>query len=115
MITRIVTSLAIACCPAPALAHAFPQHAEPGAGATLKAAPGRVALGFSEKLEPAFSGISVTDSGGHGVEAGAAVIRGNSMLVPLRPLAPGKYRVAWHAVSVDAHRTEGGYMFTVRP
>ena len=33
----------------------------------------------------------------------------------LATLAPGTYRVAWHAVSVDTPRTEGAYSFTVKP
>ncbi len=111
----ILTALAAACLATPAMAHAFLQHAEPGAGATLKPAPVRVALDFSEKLEPAFSGVAVTDSSGRSVEGGAVVIRGNSMVVPLRTLPPGTYRVVWHAVSVDTHRTEGAYTFAVKP
>ena len=100
---------------APAFAHAFLQHADPGAGAVLKAPPGQIALGFSEKLEPAFSRVAVTDSSGRSVELNAAVIRGNAMVAPLRSLTPGVYRVTWHAVSVDAHRTDGTYSFTVLP
>lgn len=98
---------------APLLAHAFLRHAEPGAGAALNAPPKRVVLVFTEKLEPVFSGVTVTDAAGHNVEAGTTVIGGNSMVAPLLPLRPGKYRVIWHAVSVDTHRTEGAYSFTV--
>jgi hypothetical protein len=111
----IFASLAIACCSTQSFAHAFLQHAEPGAGATLRAPPKRVALTFSEKLEPVFSGIAVTDASGRVVEAGAPVVGGNSMAAPLRPLPPGRYRVVWHVVSVDTHRTEGAYSFTVKP
>lgn len=111
----ILASLIIACCSTPAFAHAFLQHAEPGAGAALKAPPRRVALTFSEKLEPVFSGVTVTDSSGRNVEAGAVVIGGNSMAAPLRSLPRGSYRVVWHAVSVDTHRTDGAYSFTVKP
>ena len=107
--------VAIACSATPAYAHAFLQHAVPGAGATLAAPPKRVALTFSEKLEPVFSGVAVTDTFGRHVEAGRVLIGGNSMVVPLRPLAPGSYRVVWHAVSVDTHRSEGAYSFTVKP
>jgi len=110
-----LASLPIACCAAPGFAHAFLQRAEPGAGATLRAAPRRVALSFSEKLEPIFSGVTVTDSSGRSVETGAVVIGGHSMVAQLRPLPPGSYRVVWHAVSVDTHRTEGAYSFTVKP
>ncbi|HEX5257490.1 MAG TPA: copper resistance protein CopC [Sphingomicrobium sp.] len=115
MNTRILlVGLAVACSAPAAFAHAFLQHADPGAGATLNAPPRRVALIFTEKLEPVFSGVAVIDASGHSVEAGTVVIGGNSIIAPLLPLGPGKYRVVWHAVSVDTHRTEGGYSFTVR-
>ena len=115
MIARfILISLALASCATPAFAHAFLQHADPGAGAALKAPPSRVALSFSEKLEPVFSGAAVTDSSGRNVAAGAVVIRGKSMVIPLRHLAPGSYRVAWHVVSVDTHRTEGAFSFAIK-
>jgi methionine-rich copper-binding protein CopC len=110
-----LASLAIICFAAPGFAHAFLQHAEPGAGATLRAAPRRVALTFSEKLEPVFSSVTVTDNSGRNMEAGAVLIGGNSMVAQLRALAPGSYRVVWHAVSVDTHRSEGAYSFTVKP
>jgi methionine-rich copper-binding protein CopC len=110
-----IAFLAIASCGTPGLAHAFLQHADPGAGTTLRAPPQRVALSFNEKLEPVFSGVSVTDASGRNVEAGAAVIAGSSIVVPIRSLMPGSYRVSWHAVSVDTHRTEGAYSFMVKP
>jgi len=37
------------------------------------------------------------------------------LVVPIsRPLSPGRYSVRWHAVSVDTHRTEGAFQFTVK-
>lgn len=111
---RSLACLAIACWSAPAFAHAFLQHAEPGAGAALQIPPKTIALTFTEELEPVFSGLAVSDSSGHSVEAGPVMIAGHSMAVPLRPVAPGTYRVSWHAVSVDTHRTEGAYSFTVK-
>jgi methionine-rich copper-binding protein CopC len=110
----LAACLAMTVIPAPAIAHAFLQHAEPGAGATLAAAPKSVALTFSEKLKPMASGVSVSGSAGHDVRSGPVVITGKAMAAPLGPLAPGSYRVVWHAVSLDDHRTEGAYSFTVR-
>jgi methionine-rich copper-binding protein CopC len=110
-----LVSLALATSTTPAFAHAFLQRAEPGAGATARASPGRVVLTFSEKLEPAFSGVGVTDAFGHSAEAGPVMIAGKAMVAPIRPLPPGRYRVTWHVVSVDTHRTEGAYSFTVKP
>jgi methionine-rich copper-binding protein CopC len=102
-------------CSTPAFAHAFLRHADPGAGAILSASPKKITLTFSEKLEPVFSGLAVTDRAGRSVEIGAVVVGGNSMAVGLRLLPPGNYRVAWHAVSVDTHRMEGSYSFVIKP
>ena len=33
--------------------------------------------------------------------------------VSLPPLPPGKYHVFWVAISVDTHRTEGNFPFTI--
>jgi methionine-rich copper-binding protein CopC len=111
----LLACLMIAAGATPAIAHAFLQHASPGAGDTLMGAPREVALTFSEALEPAFSGVGVSDAAGHDVEAAATVVSGASMRAALKRLAAGTYRVTWHAVSVDAHRTEGAYSFTVKP
>ena len=35
------------------------------------------------------------------------------MHISLRPLPPGTYKVNWHVLSVDTHKTEGSYSFTV--
>ena len=99
----------------PALAHAFLQHASPGAGASLAAPPKEIALSFTKDLEPSLSGIAVTDADGHDEAAAKPVIDDSSVTVVLKPLMPGTYHVAWHAVSVDSHRTEGDYAFTVKP
>ena len=106
---------AIATSAAPALAHAFLDHAAPGAGATMASPPRQVTLVFTEQLEAAFSGVTVTDAANRDVEASKAVIAGASMTVALKPIGPGTYRVAWYAVSVDTHRTEGAYSFMVKP
>lgn len=97
------------------MAHAFLQEARPRAGDNLKPPPARIALHFTEELEPAFSGIAVTDEAGRDVTAGEPAVSGAEMDIALKPLAPGRYRVTWHAVSVDTHRTDGKYNFLVLP
>ncbi|HEX4302799.1 MAG TPA: copper resistance protein CopC [Rhizomicrobium sp.] len=99
----------------PALAHAFLQTASPAAGENLRTSPQRVSLHLSEPLEPALSGIAVTSVAGADMSAGPVAVTGGDMVVPLKKLAPGRYRVVWHAVSVDTHRTEGKYNFLVLP
>lgn len=96
-----------------AQAHAMLEHASPGAGTTLAQAPKAVVLEYTEALEPDFSSVVVTDSSGHDVAAGPSSASGSTMRVQLKPLGPGTYRVIWHAVSVDTHRTEGAFSFQV--
>ena len=97
-----------------AAAHAMLEKASPGAGAVVPA-PGFVSLEFSEELEPSFSDIAVSDASGRDVTAGSVNASGASMQVRLKIVPAGVYRVHWHAVSIDTHRTEGAYSFIVNP
>ena len=96
-------------------AHAMLEKAQPAAGAVVHGSPSTLRLEFSAPLEPAFSTVTVTDSAGHAVTRSALVVSQSTMSVPLEPLRAGQYRVSWHAVSVDTHRTQGSYTFTVSP
>jgi methionine-rich copper-binding protein CopC len=112
---RILFALALAGLASPAAAHAFLESASPAAGENLHGSPAKIALHFSEALEPAFSTIAVTNAAGADMAAGPIAAHGTEMELPLKPLSPGRYRVSWHAVSVDTHRTEGKYNFLVLP
>jgi len=94
-------------------AHAFLDHADPRVGSAVAVAPRQLTLWFTQKLEPAFSKVTVTDSSGQRVDAGKANISGTVMQIPLRGLKAGTYRVSWHALSVDTHTTEGSFTFRV--
>jgi len=96
-----------------ASAHAFLDHAEPRVGNTVATAPREVTLWFTQKLEPAFSSIAVTNSAGQRVDTGKARVSGNQMSVSLRSGGAGTYRVNWHVLSVDTHRTDGNFTFRV--
>ena len=101
-----------------AVAHALLEHAVPPVGGTVSTPPGEVAITFSERLEPAFSTIAVTDATGRRVDLGKARTApdsGNVLIVDLQPLGPGAYTVTWRAISVDTHKTQGSYGFTVAP
>jgi methionine-rich copper-binding protein CopC len=118
MSARIVrAALAVALCllaARAAYAHAHLDRAEPAAGSTVTQAPTEVALWFTEALEPKFSGVEVRDAKGLAVQAGPAGLAGRAALrVPLNALAPGNYKVIWHVMSVDTHRTQGTFTFTV--
>ena len=94
-------------------AHAFLDHASPLVGSTVASAPREVSLTFTQNLEAAFSSVQVTGPNGTRVDAGKPQISGNTMHVGLKTAGPGTYHVRWHALSVDTHKTEGSFTFTV--
>ncbi len=96
-----------------ASAHAALDHAEPASGATVAAAPQEVTLSFTEKLEPAFSTVTVTDASGQRVDTGDTRVEGSQMSVALRPGGSGTYHVTWRVLSVDTHKTNGSFTFQV--
>jgi copper resistance protein C len=100
-----------------AQAHAMLDRASPAVGSTVATPPKEVVLWFTEQLEPAFSTIEVRGRGGMLVSAGKAQVGGDKtqMHVALKHLAPGTYKVTWHALSVDTHRTQGSFSFRVGP
>ena len=96
-----------------ASAHAFLDHAEPRVGNTVATAPREVTLWFTQKLEPAFSTITVTNAAGQRVDTGKARVSGSQMTVSLRSGGAGTYHVTWRVLSVDAHTTDGNFSFQV--
>ena len=94
-------------------AHAFLDHAEPRVGNKVATAPREVTLWFTQKLELAFSTITVTNSAGQRVDTGKTRVSGSQMSVSLRPGGTGTYHVTWHVLSVDTHTTDGSFTFQV--
>ena len=100
----------------PAFAHAFLVRAVPAVGSTVASTPSVLTLVFTEKVEPRFTHVQVLDAKGAPVATGApradpADERG--LIVSLPKLPPGAYTVIWHATSVDTHKTEGHFGFSV--
>jgi copper resistance protein C len=96
-----------------ATAHAMLDHAEPRVGNKVANAPREVTLWFTQKLEPAFSTIAVTNAAGQRVDTGKTRVSGSQMSISVRPGSPGTYHVRWRALSVDAHTTDGNFTFQV--
>jgi methionine-rich copper-binding protein CopC len=115
-----VSFLAVAvlgtCLASPAFAHAFLEQANPSAGSQLKGSPPAVTMTLSAPMEPRFSLIEIRDSQGNRMDTGA-VHRGDgrSIAVDMITLPPGLYSVNWQAISVDTHKTQGHFEFTIRP
>ncbi len=100
----------------PAFAHAFLKLSDPPVGSTVKSAPKLLTLIYTEDLEVPFCTVTVTDSMGMDVMAGkpeAVAGHPDEMQVPLKITMPGKITVTWHALSVDTHKTQGSFSFTV--
>jgi methionine-rich copper-binding protein CopC len=100
-----------------AWAHAFLDHADPKVGSTLTNSPTQIKLWFTQNLEPAFSSFEVKD--GQGKEVDKKDIRQDDkdkslLIVSVPPLSDGTYTVTWHVVSVDTHRTQGHFKFTIK-
>jgi len=115
-IPAIIAFAAAALVSGAALAHAFLDHALPAVGATVAQAPAEVTLWFTQRLEPAFAGCAVTNAAGERVDTGQVAVDPKDpqeLHVPVKPLQPGTYKVSWHVVSVDTHRTTGDFSFTV--
>jgi hypothetical protein len=101
-----------------ASAHAFLDHSNPPVGGTVSVPPKEIRLFFSEAIEPLFSRISLAGTGARPIKTGAAVIDATDhtqFVLPVPPLAPGRYKVTWHVVSVDTHPTEGDFTFEIKP
>jgi methionine-rich copper-binding protein CopC len=101
----------------PVWAHAFLDHAEPKVGSTVTSPPAETKIWFTQELEPAFSSIEVSDAQGNEVDKKDAHLDSKDktlLMVSLPQLSPGTYTVAWHVVSVDTHKTQGHFQFTVK-
>jgi methionine-rich copper-binding protein CopC len=117
LLQKILLTLGLlTACASLAEAHAFPDHAEPAVGSTIKGSPSSVKIWFTRKLDGAHSDIEVFDA------KGAEVDRKDSMLdaldktqmsVSVPNLPPGTYKVEWSAVCLDTHHTTGNFTFEV--
>ncbi len=100
-----------------AFAHAFLDRASPAVGSEVDGPPPALMLTYTEPVEPLFCTVRVTDSSGRRVDEGKLISQddGRILRVTLKPLPPGVYSVDWQVTSVDTHKTEGHFNFTVRP
>ena len=94
-------------------AHAMLDHAEPRVGNKVASPPHEVTLWFTQKLESAFSTVTVTNAAGERVDSGKPRVSGNRMSVSLRTGGSGTYHVTWRVLSVDTHTTDGSFTFQV--
>jgi methionine-rich copper-binding protein CopC len=100
----------------PVFAHAFLERASPPVGGEATVSPPELSITFTEGVEPLFSTITVHGMNGAAIATGKPHVTPDSnrqLIVTLPKLPPGTYTVNWHVTSVDTHKTEGHYTFTV--
>ena len=117
MVRALVLVLAILA-PAAADAHAVLVKSSPARRAVMSVPPPRVELTFNERLEPAYSTMSVWGAAESRVDDSKIVVGPDDprrLSVGLKPVAPGTYTVKFRVLSVDGHLVEGTYAFEVRP
>jgi methionine-rich copper-binding protein CopC len=92
------------------------QRSVPAADATV-ASPAEVRLWFTEAATDGSVGIRLLNAGGEAMETGApardeADTRVYAVAVT-KPLADGRYTVAWRGIGDDGHPVTGEFAFTV--
>lgn len=121
---RVFLSTAVALLGLAGAAQAHPKlvSASPAPNATVTK-PARVALRFTEKLMPKFSGADLMMTGHGGTTHAPMKVTGTAsvgadgrtlVVTPKSPLGAGSYSLAWHVVSTDTHRVAGNYVFAVK-
>jgi len=109
-------AMAILAVTAPALAHAVLVRSIPDSRAVLGRPPDRVQLWFNERLEAAFSTVSVWNESGRQVDRQDAAVGPDDakrLSVSLPPITPGTYTVRFRVLSVDGHIVDSSFRFTV--
>ncbi|MEA2754311.1 MAG: copper resistance protein [Aliidongia sp.] len=104
--------------PHAAAAHAMLDSAIPAVGSNV-APTDTISLRYTENIEPRFSSVTVAPDGGSVLPGTKPVVDPTDrrvLVLHLAALLPaGRYRVEWHVASVDTHRSEGSFTFTVTP
>jgi copper resistance protein C len=98
-------------------AHALLLKTSPPRRAVLREAPKQLELWFNERLEPAYSTVTVSTRNGTILQTGRASVGGDDsrrLSLPLPALAPGSYSVRFRVLSVDGHLAEDSFTFVVR-
>jgi methionine-rich copper-binding protein CopC len=109
--------VALPLAPTEGWAHAVLVRSAPAARAALARPPERVQLWFNERLESAYSTVSVWDDAGHRVDAADAAVdpaEPTRLSVGVPALGAGTYTVKFRVLSVDGHLVESQLSFTVR-
>ena len=101
-----------------ASAHAHLKTATPAVNATVATPPTELRLAFTEGVNVKFTGLTLAGPAGTVPTGAPVVVPGDDkvLIVPISgALTSGSYKVDWHALAVDGHKTDGSYRFTIKP
>jgi methionine-rich copper-binding protein CopC len=115
--TGFLLAVALWLAPTGAWAHAYLEKAIPAQRAVVFAPPANVQLFFSERLEPKFCTVTVSDAAGKSVDNADLKVAENNpkqLTIGLKPLSAGVYTVKFRVLSVDGHVVSNQFAFTVR-
>lgn len=80
--------------------------------------PTEIKIWFTQQPEHAFSTIKVLNADGKQVDRNVTRTDPDdrkALVVSVPKLAPGTYKVVWKVLSIDTHRTQGDFKFTIKP
>ena len=117
VLAAALAALLLLLLPAEGWSHAYLVRSAPAARTTVGRSPERIQLWFNERLEPAYSRLSVWRGDGQRVDAGDVQVASTEptrLSVGVPALPAGTYTVKFRVLSVDGHVVEAEYVFTVR-
>jgi copper resistance protein C len=103
----------------PAAAHALVLESVPARDAVLARSPERVLLRFNSKIEKRLMRMTLSGADGQpqilstASDGDEGDQESDRVVVPLRPLPPGRYVIRYKVLSADGHVTEGALRFSV--
>jgi methionine-rich copper-binding protein CopC len=110
--------LLVVLAPVGVAAHAVLVKSSPARRAVVATPPPRIELVFNERLEPAYSTVSVWAAGDRRVDDGKVLVGPEDprrLTVGVPSVPAGTYTVKFRVLSVDGHIVEGTFPFEVRP
>jgi methionine-rich copper-binding protein CopC len=114
----LASLLLVILAPASVGAHAVLVKSSPARRAVVAVPPARVELVFNERLEPAYSTVSVWTADQRRIDDARVVVGPDDprrLTVGVPPMGAGTYTVKFRVLSVDGHIVEGTFPFEVRP
>jgi methionine-rich copper-binding protein CopC len=116
-VTALTGVLLVVAATQPVQAHAVLVRSTPSHRAVLGQAPERVDLWFNERLEAAYSTVTIWNDAGRQVDERDATVTADDprrLTVTFATRAAGQYTVKYRVLSVDGHIVDILFTFTVK-